>query len=586
MIIENIHGPQDVKELPQEELPMLAQEIRSALLTRGSVHGGHFGPNFGFVEATIALHRVFNSPVDKIVYDVSHQSYPHKMLTGRAQAYLDPDHYDDVSGYTNPAESEHDFFEVGHTSTSISLALGLAKARDLAGGKENIIAVIGDGSLSGGEALEGLDVAGELTSNFIIVFNDNQMSIAENHGGMYDEFTRLRESHGTDGHNVFRAMGLDYIYVEEGNTIDSLIEIFETVRDIDHPIVVHLNTKKGKGYGPAEADPEHWHWASPFNVVTGEQRSYSGESYGALMGDHLEKLAQFDKKLLVVSSAVPGMIGMNPERRQRMGIQYIDVGIAEETAAALISGAAKGGAHPVWASSATFIQRAYDQMFQDISINGNAATILAGNGSVFGGNDVTHCALSSIAMVSSIPGMKHLVPSNAEEYLAMVDWAIKQDEEPVYITIPTGPVVHASEDQRVRTDYSKLAWELVHEGSRVALIAVGDFFGIGQKTIEKIAGVGIDATLVKPLFASGLDTATLDALAQTHDVILTIEDGIADGGFGQRVSAYLGADTTTKVLVRGFERKFYDRFKPSDLLEEARITPEKLTEDVLAVLED
>ena len=584
MVIENIQGPQDVKDLPQETLPTLAQEIRSALLTRGSVHGGHFGPNFGFVEATIALHRIFNSPVDKIVYDVSHQTYPHKMLTGRVQAYLDPDHYDDVSGYTNPKESEHDFFEVGHTSTAISLALGLAKARDLAGGKENIIAVVGDGSLSGGEALEGLNVAGELTSNFIIIFNDNQMSIAENHGGMYDEFTRLRQSHGTDGHNIFRAMGLDYIYVEDGNSIDSLLEIFETVRDIDHPIVVHLNTKKGKGYGPAEADPEHWHWASPFNVVTGEQRSYSGESYSALMGDHLEKIAQFDKKLLVVCTAVPGVIGMNPERRRRMGLQYLDVGIAEETAAALISGAATGGTHPVWASSATFIQRAYDQMFQDISINGSAVTILAANGSVFGGNDVTHCDLSSIAMVSSIPGIKHLVPSNLEEYFAMVDWSIKQDAEPVYITVPAGPVVHAPKDQQIRTDYSQLSWELVHEGSQVALIAVGDFFGIGQKTVEKLAAAGIDATLVKLLFASGLDTATLNALAQTHDVILTIEDGIVDGGFGQRVAGYLGTNSSTKVLVRGFERAFYDRFKASDLLEEARITPDKLTEDVLAVL--
>ena len=304
MILENINSPEDVKKLSREGLNLLSGEIREALLHRLSDHGGHFGPNFGMVEATIALHYVFNSPEDKIVFDVSHQSYPHKMLTGRKDAYLYPEKYDDVSGYSEPSESAHDHFVIGHTSTSVSLAGGLAKGRDLKGEKGNVIAVIGDGSLSGGEAFEGLDYAGELGTNFIIVVNDNQMSIAENHGGLYRNLQELRESQGTCPCNFFKAMGLDYLYVDQGNDIGSLISAFQKVKDIDHPVVVHINTLKGKGYRPAEEHKEPWHYCAPFVIETGEPRHKpeGGEDYGTLTADYLLKKMKEDRRVVGITA--------------------------------------------------------------------------------------------------------------------------------------------------------------------------------------------------------------------------------------------------------------------------------------------
>ena len=362
MYIENINGPEDVKKLSDEQLNVLAEEIRKALLEKLSKHGGHFGPNFGMVEATIAMHYVFESPKDKIVYDVSHQSYPHKMLTGRKDAFLYEEHYDDVSGYTNPGESEHDFFEVGHTSTSISLASGLAMARDLQGGHENIIAVIGDGSMSGGEALEGLDTVGEMGTNMIIVLNDNQMSIAEVHGGMYKGFEELRRTGGKSEHNLFRAMGLDYRFVADGNDSEALIKVFREVKDIDHPVVVHIVTQKGKGYKFAEEDKESWHWHMPFDIETGEVKHPYVDEAAELTATYLLDRMKTDKKLAVLTAATPSSFGFTSERRKQAGKQFIDVGIAEEQAVAMASGLAKGGARPVFGDYATFFQRTYDQI--------------------------------------------------------------------------------------------------------------------------------------------------------------------------------------------------------------------------------
>lgn len=584
MYLEKINDPEDVKKLDATGRQGLVDEIRAALLSRASKHGGHFGPNFGMVEATVALHTVFDSPHDHIVYDVSHQTYPHKMLTGRKEAFTDPEHYDDVSPYTDPDETPHDLFKIGHTSTSISLALGLAKARDLRGGHENIIAVIGDGSMSGGEALEGLNVAGELDSNFIIVFNDNQRSIAENHGGMYDQFKELRKSNGAAPHNLFRAMGLDYVYVNDGNDTEALIATFKQVKDIDHPVVVHINTLKGKGYEPALKDEEAWHWHGPFDIATGQSLSDgpAPESYANLAGEYLLKRAETDENLLVVASAVPFALGMSPERRERMGKHYLDVGIAEETAVAIASGAAHAGAHVVWGSSTTFQQRVYDQLSQDLALNGNPAVIVGNSGSVWGMSDVTHASFWTIPMIANIPNITYLAPTNAEEYLAMLHWGLDQEKHPVFIQVPGGPVRHAKGP--VRKSYDDLRAEVVRRGSKIAIFGLGSLFNMGEKTADILReSLGFEVTLVNPLFASGLDSELLDNLAVNHDIFVTLEDGQLEGGWGQTLASYFG-NSDKHVLNYGIKKDFYDRFKADTLLRENRLEPELIVADIRAAL--
>ena len=442
MYIEKINGPEDVKKLNTEELTAMAEEMRQALLKRASIHGGHFGPNFGMVEATIAMHYVFESPKDKIVYDVSHQTYPHKMLTGRKDAYLYEDHYDDVSGYSNPNESEHDHFTVGHTSTSVSLACGLAKARDLKGENGNVIAVIGDGSLSGGEALEGLDYAAELDGNLIIVVNDNDMSIAENHGGLYSNLKLLRDTNGEAECNLFKAMGLDYCYVQHGNNVADLIAAFEKVKDSKKPVVIHINTLKGKGYAPAEEHKEQWHFSGPFKIETGEPLYIpEGEDFSTITAQYLLKKMKEDPSVVAITSGTPTVLGFTEDKRKEAGKQFVDVGIAEETAVALASGIAANGGKPVYGVYSTFVQRTYDQLAQDLCINNSPATIITFWGSIYGMNDVTHLGLYDIPMMANIPNLVYLAPTTKEEYLAMLDWSIKQNEHPVAIRLPGGAVL-------------------------------------------------------------------------------------------------------------------------------------------------
>lgn len=529
MYLEKINGPEDLKKLNKEELKELAKEIREALMNRLSKHGGHFGPNFGMVETIIALHYVFNSPVDKIVFDVSHQSYSHKMLTGRKDSYLYEEHFDDVSGYTNPEESEHDLFNIGHTSTSISLASGLVKARDLKGDNENIIAVIGDGSLSGGEALEGLDFASELQSNFIIVVNDNDMSIAENHGGLYKNLKELRETNGTYGCNLFRAMGLDYIYQDEGNNIEKMIETFEKVRNINHPIVVHINTQKGKGYKRAEENKENWHWCGPFEVSTGKSKfSFEGEDYGTLTADYLLKKMKADSKVVAVVAGVPTNIGFTKEKRMIAGKQFVDVGIAEEHAVAFVSGIAKNGGKPVFATHSSFMQRTYDQLSQDLCINNNPATILVNTASIYGMNDVTHLGIFDIPLISNIPNMVYLAPTSKEEYFAMLDWSLEQNKHPVAIRIPCNGVI--SDNRNVEKDYSNLnKYKVEQNGNKVAILALGDFYQLGEQVAKEVKEkLGIAPTLINPRYISGLDKELLASLKENHNVVITLEDGIID----------------------------------------------------------
>ncbi len=583
MYLENINSPADVKKLDSNERKVLAQEMRDALLKRLSIHGGHFGPNFGMVEATIALHYVFDSPKDKIVFDVSHQSYPHKMLTGRKDAYLYPEKYDDVSGYSCPEESEHDFFEIGHTSTSISLACGLAKGRDLNGGTGNIIAVIGDGSLSGGEALEGLDLAGELDTNLIIVINDNDMSIAENHGGMYKNLKELRNTNGNAKTNLFTAMGLDYVFVKNGNDIDELITAFENVKDSKKPVAVHIVTEKGRGYKIAEENKEDWHWCMPFDIETGKSGfTPNGEDYGAMTAEYLLKKMQGDPSVIGITSATPAVFGFVKENRIKADKQFIDVGIAEETAVALASGIAKNGGKPVYGVYSTFIQRTYDQLSQDICINRNPVTILVYSASVWGMNDVTHLGLYDIPMMSNIPNLVYLAPTCKEEYFAMTEWAIEQNRHPIAIRVPCNGVI--SRGKAVQTDYSELnKYEVTKHGENVAVIALGDFYQLGEEIVEKLAGNNINATLINPRFITGLDTELLDKLKEDHRLAVTLEDGILEGGFGEKIAAYYG-DTEMKVKCFGLKKSFYDRYDPAELLKEQGITTENITEYILSNL--
>lgn len=584
MYIEKINQPTDVKNLNSEQLHVLADEMRQALLQKLSKHGGHFGPNLGMVEATIALHYVFNSPTDKIVYDVSHQSYPHKMLTGRKDAFLYEDKYDDVSGYSNPDESDHDFFTIGHTSTSVSLACGLAKGRDLKGDSENIIAVIGDGSLSGGEALEGLDFASELNSNLIIVVNDNDMSIAENHGGLYKNLKQLRDTDGKSECNLFKSMGLDYVFVKDGNDIDSLITAFEQVKDSTYPVVVHICTQKGKGYKIAEENKENWHYCGPFNLETGksDMSQDGGEDYSSMTADILLKKMKEDKTVVGITSATPTVFGFTEDKRKEAGSQFVDVGIAEETAVALASGIAKNGGKPVYGVYSTFIQRTYDQLSQDLCINNSPATILVYWASVYGMNDVTHLGIYDIPMMSNIPNLVYLAPTTKEEYLAMLDWSIEQNDHPVAIRVPISVV---SDGKKVTKDFSKLnEYEVTQNGSKIAIVALGSFYSVGAKTAEIIENkTGVKPTLINPIYITGTDDKLLEQLKENHDIVITVEDGILDGGFGEKIARFYG-NSDVKVLNYGLKKEFLDRYNPEEIVKANRLTPEQIAEDVCGII--
>lgn len=591
MYIEKIKSPAFLKGLSLEELNIVADETRQAVLNRVSKHGGHVGPNLGFVEATVALHYVFDAPKDKLVFDVSHQCYPHKVLTGRASGFLgNVDDMNAISGYSSPTECpEYDNFEVGHTSTSISLATGLQKARDIKGTDENIIAIIGDGSLSGGEAFEGLDEASELGTGIIVIVNDNEMSIAENHGGIYKNLRALRESRGTCEHNWFKAWGFEYKYVEEGNNIEKLIEVFKSVKGTDKPTVIHIHTEKGHGYAPAVANKEAWHWGMPFNLEDGSRprknddgtipQTAPQEDYGTLFSDWMLREMKQDKALIAVTAGTPAAAGFTADKRKEAGKQHIDMGIAEEQAAAMISGMAKGGLHPVWTVYSTFIQRTYDQIAQDLCINSNPAVINVVGGGVNSMNDITHICLFDIPMLCSIPGLIYLAPTTCEEYFAMLRWAIQQDQKPVAIRVPSNGVVHTSEP--VDTEYGyEPKYKVIHKGKNVAIIAAGSFFQKGENVARLLSEKGINATLVNPRYLNDVDTETLEGLKTDHQLVVTLEDGCKDGGFGERIASFYGL-SDMKVLVGGIRKGLYDRFDVEKLLSDNNLLDEQIVNEIL-----
>ena len=580
-ILDRVDSPSDVKQLSEQELVVLAKEIRELIINKVSQTGGHLGPNLGMVEATIAMHYVFNSPVDKIVYDISHQCYPHKILTGRKHGFIDANQFQSITGYTSPKESEHDFFTVGHTSTSISLACGLAKARDIKGAKENIIAVIGDGSLSGGEAYEGLNNAAASGKNMIILVNDNDMSIAVNYGGLYQNLAHLRQSNGNCENNFFKSLGFDYYYVAEGHDIKALIDVFSKVKDSNHPVVIHMNTVKGKGYEASEMNKEAFHYVGPFDLQSGKPlSSMTKESYTQITDQFLSQKAKRDNQVVAITAGTPSTVGLS-QFRYECPEQFMDVGIAEEHAVALASALASQGAKPVLGFYSSFIQRTYDQLSQDLAINNNPALIL-----VFGGGissaDVTHLGLFDIALTSNIPNIVYLAPTTKEEYLAMVEWGLEQNEHPVIVRVPREVV---STHETVNPDFSDLnKYQKVIDGNKVAILALGSFYQLGASLHKQLKNeTGIEATLINPRFASGLDEELLTELLTNHEIVVTLEDGILDGGFGEKISRFY-SDKSMNVLNYGATKEFTDRVNLNELYERYRLREDLMIEDIKKLL--
>lgn len=574
MILDKVNMPEDLKKISFEEMKTLAVEMRELIIKKVNTTGGHMGPNLGIVETTIAMHYVFNSPVDKFVFDVSHQCYPHKILTGRKEGFTNPDKYNVYTGYTAPEESEHDLFKVGHTSTSVSLACGVAKARDLKGEKYNTIALIGDGSLSGGEALEGLDNAGSYNGNMIIVVNDNDMSIAENHGGLYDNLKLLRETNGKAECNFFKSLGFDYYYVNEGNNVEKLVETFEKVKDADHPVVVHVRTVKGCGLEVAEQNKEAFHWIMPGTLDENKEPVEFVENYTSLTRQYILDKIKEDKKVIAVNAGTPGVFGFDKEFRNILGKQYTDVGIAEEHAVAYCSGLAKYGAKPIFTVMSSFVQRTYDQMSQDLCLNNSPVTMLVYWGGISPA-DATHLCTFDIPLISNIPNMVYLAPTNKEEYLAMLDWSLAQSEYPVAIRVPNIPLVSTGIEDK--TDYSILnKFKIVEKGEKVAIIGAGNFFELAKEVKNYL---GINATLINPRFMTGVDEELLESLKVNHSVVVTLEDGELDGGFGEKITRFYG-NSDIKVLNYGAKKEFSDRVPLDQLYKRYRLTKEQIVEDV------
>lgn len=582
MLLSTINGPADVKKLNFHELEELSEEIRKTMLEKISKRGGHLASNLGIVEITVGLHYVFCSPSDKIIFDVSHQSYTHKILTGRKKAFMDEECYDDVSGYSNPAESPHDFFNIGHTSTSISLACGMAKARDVNKKKENIVAVIGDAALDGGEAFEALNYASELNSGLIVVINDNNMSIPENHGSLNGHLNELHRNNGILNDNYFRALGWEYIFVDDGNDIKKVIPALESVKDTNHPVVVHFRTVKGKGYLPAETDPEKWHWAHPFVIDAKDYVStVPKENYGAIVSNYLLKKMKQDSKVVVVAASTPLCIGFNLENRKRAGSQFLDVGIAEQHAVSMTAGLAISGCKPVFATNSTFYQRAYDQIEQEMCISKCPASMILTHTGLRGHTNDTHAGLFDIALFSDLANLTFLAPTCCEEYLSMLEWSIEQTEGPVMIRVPWNGVYHT--ERSIPFRYDKVRYEIVEHGKDAAIFGLGSFYQTAQEVVELLKKQGVTATLINPRFASGLDEKCLSELIPTHRVIVTLEDGIIDGGFGSKIARFYAA-TDRKVLVRGFDSAIPTTYDPAELLRKNNLLPEQIAADVMKYL--
>ena len=584
-ILDKINSPTDLKELSEPELEQLCEEIREQLIKRISVTGGHLGSNLAVIELTTALHYVFDSPNDKIIFDVSHQCYTHKLLTDRKFAYVDPEKFKTVTGFANLDESPHDLFSVGHTSTAVSLAVGVAKARDIKREKYNVIAVVGDGALSGGEAWEGLNNAAVLDGNIIIIINDNDMSISENQGGLYKNLCLLRESNGKAECNLFRSLGFDYYFVRNGNVFCDISHVLAKVKNSNRPVIVHVCTVKGKGYPWAELNREKWHYSQPFDIKTGEPLSPvdTAETYENLTRDFLVNKMKSDPKVIAVTAGTPKIFGFDNELRKRFSEQFVDVGIAEEHATAFISGMAKNGCKPVFGVSSSFLQRTYDQLSSDLALNKSPSVILVFFSGISRGSR-THMGVFDIPLASNIPNIIFLAPTCREEYLDMLEWGIEQTEAPVIIRVPGIQTV--SREILLPHNYSLPAkYEISESGTDAAILALGNFFELGSE-VRKIllSDYKISAALINPYYVSDLDNDTLSGLIRNGcRVIVTLENGASDGGFGEKIARFYG-EYPVKVLCFGVPKKFVDNVTVEEQLTEYGLTPRQITSEIIAAL--
>lgn len=582
MILDKVNEPNDLKELNITDLNKLADEMRELIIQKVNTTGGHMGPNLGILEATIALHYVFNSPIDKIVFDVSHQCYPHKILTGRKEGFTNPEKYLKYTGYTAPEESPHDLFKVGHTSTSVSLACGVAKARDLKKENYNVIALIGDGSLSGGEALEGLDNAGTFNTNFIIIINDNDMSIAENHGGLYKNLKLLRDTNGQAESNFFKTLGFDYYFVKEGNNIEQLINTFKQVKDINHPVIVHICTQKGHGLKQAEENREMFHWIMPGALNENTSNQEIPQTYTSITADYILKKAKEDENFTIVNAGTPGVFGFNANVRKELDIHYTDVGIAEEHAVAYTSALAKSGAKPILTIMSSFVQRTYDQLSQDLCLNNSPITMLVYWGGISGA-DATHLCTFDIPLISNIPNLVYLAPTNKEEYLRMLDWSVEQTLYPVAIRVPNRDLVSTGIEDN--TDYSMLnKFKVTQKGEKVAILGLGNFYSLACEIAEELRSkFGFAPTVINPIYMTGLDEDLLESLKSNHNLVITLEDGVLDGGFGEKVTRFYG-NSNLKVLNYGARKEFTDRVPLDILYTKYRLKKELIIDDICKFL--
>lgn len=573
-LLNKISSPKDLKKLSIPEMEKLAKEIRTLILEKDAAKGGHLGPDLGIVEATIAYHYVFDAPKDKIVWDVSHQTYPHKMLTGRAQAWLDPNHYDDVTPFTNPDESPYDYFAIGHTSTSVALATGMARARDLMGGHENITALIGDGSMTGGLAYEGFNNAAIEKHNLVIVVNDNQWSIDKNVGGLVTALKKLRDSNGEAAENPFKAMGFDYRYVADGNNIQDMINAFKAVKDVDHPILLHINTLKGKGYSPALKDEEFHHWVIPFDLKTDKPLTPEKKpNPNTVATDVIKEQIKAGNKIIAINAAIPSNFDLD-EIKDKYPDHYKDVGIAEQESVAFATGFAKEGGTPVLFENSSFLQRAFDQLSHDTAANDLPVVMMVGAGGI-SSESKTHLGMFDQVLISNLPNWIYLAPTSLAEEKAMMQWAIKQRKHPVAIKMPINDVPEG-DDNKVIKDYSNIQYQ-VKPGKDVAVLALGDFYQLGAKVASKL-----NATLVNPVSANILDKDTLDKLAADHKVIVTLEDDALDGGYGEKVASYLG-NKGVKVLNYGQKRVYTDQTPLKEIYKQNHLTVDQIVADVKAL---
>ena len=579
MELTDIQIPSDLRDCSLTELEVIAQYIRNLIIHRTSHIGGHIGSSLGATDIIVALHHVFGLDDAQFIFDISHQSYAHKILTGRHEGFKNKDKFHTISGYSNPDESTHDAFHLGHASTSLSLVCGLMIGRDLQHGTHPIIAMIGDGALSGGEAYEALNHLATMSSQCLIIINDNDQSIAENHGGLYKHLQQLRETNGESSNNIFKALGFSYRYVDDGNSLESLIHALKNCKDETMPTVLHIHTTKGYGYCKAISNPEGFHNPSGFDIDTGETKKRYTNSYESIVAKQLIETLDQNKAACIVTAATPGGFCLTKDIREKLGAQYIDVGIAEEHATTLLAGIAHNGGTPILPIYSTFLQRAYDQIINDLCINNSNALILVYRASIYGNKDMTHLGFNDITMLGNMPNLMYLAPTTVEELESSIRYGLEHHNHPIAIRIPVGvPINDTAQSDTI--DKPVTSYAVTQSGNTIAIIGIGNFY---HKAVELSHAIReathISPTIVKPLCISSLDTDTLNELTKDHHIVITLEDGELEGGYGQKIASYYGK-TSMKVLNYGISKQFYDRYKPEDVLQQNHLDFEHILDDI------